>query len=34
MSNISSPSDFVDLYTDLQNRVRVTTGITATENID
>jgi len=25
-------TDFSDLYTDLQNRVRVTTGVTATEN--
>lgn len=32
MSTTSQPTTFVDLYTDLQNRVRVTTGITATEN--
>lgn len=32
MSATSSPIDFSDLYTDLQNRVRVETGVTATEN--
>lgn len=32
MSSTSQPTDFSDLYTDLQNRVRVTTGVTATEN--
>ncbi len=32
MSVTSAPIDFSDLYTDLQNRVRVETGITATEN--
>ena len=32
MSATSQPTDFSDLYTDLQNRVRVTTGVTATEN--
>lgn len=32
MSLTSQPTDFQDLYTDLQNRVRVTTGVTATEN--
>lgn len=32
MSSTSQLTDFSDLYTDLQNRVRVTTGVTATEN--
>jgi len=32
MSTTSQPTDFSDLYTDLQNRVRVETGVTATEN--
>lgn len=32
MSSTSQVTDFSDLYTDLQNRVRVSTGITATEN--
>lgn len=32
MSNISAPTDFSDLYTDLMNRVRVETGLTATSN--
>lgn len=32
MSTTTQPTDFSDLYTDLQNRVRVTTGSTATEN--
>ncbi len=32
MSTTSSPTDFSDLYTDLQNRVRLETGVTATEN--
>ena len=32
MSSTSVPTDFSDLYTDLQQRVRVTTGVTATEN--
>src|SRR3990172_5195932 len=31
MSSTSQLTTFSDLYTDLQNRVRVTTGITATE---
>lgn len=31
MSSTSQPTTFVDLYTDLQNRVRVTTGVAATE---
>lgn len=31
MSSTSQPKDFSDLYTDLQNRVRASTGITATE---
>ena len=31
MSSSSQLTDFSDLYTDLQNRVRVTTGVTATE---
>lgn len=31
MSSISSPETFVDLYTDLQNRAREDTGVTATE---
>lgn len=33
MSTTSQVTDFSDLYTDLQNRVRVTTGVTATETI-
>ena len=32
MSTTSQVTDFNDLFTDLQNRVRVTTGVTATEN--
>ena len=32
MSTTSQPTTFVDLYTDLQNRAREQTGITATEN--
>lgn len=32
MSTTSQLTTFSDLYTDLQNRVRVTTGVTATEN--
>jgi len=32
MSTTSQVTDFSDLHTDLQNRVRTTTGITATEN--
>ena len=32
MSTTSQLTDFSDLFTDLQNRARVTTGITATEN--
>lgn len=32
MSTTSSPETFSDLYIDLENRVRVTTGVTATEN--
>ncbi|KKK43974.1 hypothetical protein LCGC14_3167720, partial [marine sediment metagenome] len=32
MSATSQLTDFSDLYTDLQNRVRVTTGVTATAN--
>jgi len=32
MSTTSQPTSFVDLYLDLQNRVRLTTGVTATEN--
>ena len=32
MSTTSQVTTFADLYTDLQNRVRVATGITATEN--
>ena len=32
MSATSQLTTFSDLYTDLQNRVRVTTGVTATEN--
>lgn len=32
MSTTSSPETFVDLYTDLQNRAREETGVTATEN--
>lgn len=32
MSTTSQPTTFLDLYTDLQNRVRITTGVTATEN--
>ena len=32
MSSTSQVTDFVDLYTDLQNRARVQTGVTATEN--
>jgi hypothetical protein len=31
VSSTSQLTDFSDLYTDLQNRVRVTTGVTATE---
>jgi hypothetical protein len=31
MSSTSQLTDFSDLYTDLQNRVRVTTGVSATE---
>lgn len=31
MSSTSQLTDFSDLYTDLQNRVRVTTGVTATQ---
>ncbi len=33
MSATSQLTDFSDLYTDLQNRVRAATGVTATENI-
>lgn len=33
MSATSQPTTFSDLYTDLQNRVRETTGVTATQNI-
>ena len=33
MSTTSQPTTYVDLYTDLQNRVRVQTGVTAVENI-
>src|SRR3990167_1087343 len=32
MSTTSQYTDFSDLYTALQNAVRVTTGVTATEN--
>jgi len=32
MSTTSQVTTFLDLFTDLQNRVRVTTGVTATEN--
>src|SRR3990167_10782650 len=32
MSATTQPTDFSDLFTDLQNRVRVNTGVTATEN--
>ena len=32
MSSTTQPTDFSDLYTDLENRVRETTGILATEN--
>lgn len=32
MSATTQPTDFSDLYTDLQNRVRAQTGVTATEN--
>ena len=32
MSTTSQLTDFSDLYTDLQNRVRITTGVTASEN--
>ena len=32
MGATTQPLDFSDLYTDLQNRARVTTGVTATEN--
>ena len=32
MSATSQPTDFSDLFTDLQNRVRVATAVTATEN--
>ena len=32
MSSTSQLTDFSDLYTDLQNRARVQTGVTATEN--
>lgn len=32
MSTTSQPTTFSDLYVDLQNRCRVTTGVTATEN--
>ena len=32
MGTATQVTDFSDLYTDLQNRVRVTTGVTATEN--
>ena len=32
MSSTSQVTTFADLYTDLQNRVRVTTSVTATEN--
>ncbi len=32
MSATTQLTDFSDLYTDLQNRVRVSTGVTATEN--
>lgn len=31
VSTTGQPTTFLDLYTDLQNRVRVTTGVTATE---
>lgn len=33
MSSTSQPTDFSDLYTDLSNRVRITTGVTATATI-
>ena len=33
MSSTSQPTDFSDLYTDLMNRVRITTGVTATDTI-
>lgn len=32
MSTTSQVTDYSDLYTDLQNRVRITTGVTASEN--
>ena len=32
MSATSQPTDFSDLFTDLQNRVHVITGVTATAN--
>ena len=32
MSSVHNLNDFEDLYTDLQNRVRVTTGVTATQD--
>lgn len=32
MATTTQPTTFVDLYTDLQNRVRVATGVSATEN--
>jgi hypothetical protein len=32
MSTTSQLTTFLDLYTDLQNRVRITTGVTASEN--
>ncbi len=32
MSTTSQVTDFLDIYTDLQNRVRVATGVTATSN--
>jgi len=33
MGAATQPTDFSDLYTDLSNRVQVSTGVTATENI-
>lgn len=33
MSTTSSPVDFSDLYLDLENRVRIETGISASENV-
>ena len=32
MSTTDTPASFTELFIELQNRIRVTTGVTATEN--